>query len=84
MDKPHADNLEFSCIAPSPDAAGRHGSMLTGTLVDITETGMKILSNTYLKPGSIIKLSNNEQSDVGVVMWTLKTKDKFKVKVRFL
>jgi len=83
MDKPHADNLEFSFIAPSPDA-DQPGSMITGRLVDITETGMRILSNTYLKPGSIIKLSNDEQSDVGVVMWTLKTKDKFKVKVRFL
>jgi len=84
MDKPHNDSLEFSLIAPSQETTGSPGSMVTGTIVDITETGMRILSDTYLKPGSLIKLSNDESSDLGVVMWTLKAKDKFKVKVRFL
>lgn len=68
-----------------------HGECLKtfrpGTAVNVSESGLGIVSDCDLQPGQVIIFKSREnEADVriAVVQWTMKTVDAFKAGLRFL
>lgn len=59
-------------------------SRLTGTLIDISKNGLGFLTDVPLKPGNVLKFANFAVCNSGIVMWTLKSENNYRVGVRFV
>jgi hypothetical protein len=57
---------------------------MTGTLIDIRRNGIGFLTDVPLKPGNVLKFNNFDACDSGIVMWTLKSEQNYRVGVRFV
>jgi hypothetical protein len=59
-------------------------SRMTGTLIDISKNGIGFLTTVPLKPGNVLKFNNFDACNSGIVMWTLKSENNYRVGVRFV
>jgi hypothetical protein len=59
-------------------------SRMTGTLIDISKNGIGFLTDVPLKPGNVLKFSNFDACNSGIVMWTLRSENNYRVGVRFV
>jgi len=59
-------------------------SELRGTIIDMSASGIGLLTDCTLKPGNLLKFNHSDLPQLGVVMWTVNTGDKFRVGIRFL
>ena len=80
----HQDqNIEFSVVDPAAGYRDSAETGFTGTLIDMSSNGVGFLTDTPLEPGNIITFKNIEACNCGIVMWTLKTENRYRVGVRF-
>lgn len=54
------------------------------TVVDISESGIGIITNHYLEPGNVIKLDLQNNIITGVVMWSMKLDGAIRAGIKFL
>jgi hypothetical protein len=57
---------------------------MSGTLIDISRNGIGFLTDVPLKPGNVLKFNNFEACNSGIVMWTLRSENNYRVGVRFV
>ncbi len=84
MDNQQTHKVEFSVANNAPVPQESLDSRMTGTLIDISRNGIGFLTDVPLKPGNVLKFSNFEACNSGIVMWTLKTEQNYRVGVRFV
>lgn len=65
--KPITDSITCYAVAPQGDS---HAVRLTANILDITETGMCILTDYELKPGHLLRLSDSSAQRSAVVRWS--------------
>ncbi|MEW5745806.1 MAG: PilZ domain-containing protein [Nitrospirota bacterium] len=56
----------------------------SGTIVDMSESGLGLLTDIQLEPGTLVKLNEVKGSNVGVVMWTIDTGSKYRIGLKFV
>jgi CheY-like chemotaxis protein len=66
--KPFANNITCYAVAPHGDMMA---TLVTANIVDISETGMGILTECKLQPGHLIRLSDASIHGRGVVRWSV-------------
>ncbi|HAS53184.1 MAG: hypothetical protein A2X56_01640 [Nitrospirae bacterium GWC2_57_13] len=82
MRQQHARKVEFSII--EPDAAQeRSGQGSAGTLIDISTSGIGFYTDVPLEPGDVLKFRNMKADNTGIVMWTVRADNRYRVGVRF-
>ncbi|MBI4685664.1 MAG: PilZ domain-containing protein [Nitrospirae bacterium] len=60
------------------------GPKITGSMVDISKTGIGLTTDTPLQIGNLVKFSKSNPNKLGVVMWTLNAGDAYRAGVRFI
>lgn len=68
--KPIANSITCYAVAPHGDMMA---TLITANIVDISETGMGILTECKLQPGHLIRLSDASIHGRGVVRWSVYT-----------
>lgn len=84
MDDQQTHKVEFLVENGSLVQRESPDSKMTGTLIDISRNGIGFLTDVPLKPGNVLKFNNFEACNAGIVMWTLKTEQNYRVGVRFV
>ncbi|MCC6345865.1 MAG: PilZ domain-containing protein [Nitrospirales bacterium] len=59
-------------------------SDIKGSIIDMSENGVGILTDTLLEPGMLLKFKNFKESGMGVVMWTLNSGSRYRVGLKFV
>jgi hypothetical protein len=54
------------------------------SIVDISESGIGIITNHQLEPGNVIKLDFKNTVLTGVVMWSMKTDSNVRAGIKFI
>lgn len=54
------------------------------TIVDISKSGVGIITNYHLDPGNIIKLDLKNNTYTGVVMWSMRVDDNIRAGIKFI
>jgi hypothetical protein len=83
MSDQQTHKVEFSVENGEP-VPRPHESRMTGTLIDISRNGIGFLTDVPLKPGNVLKFDNFDVCNSGIVMWTLKSENNYRVGVRFV
>ncbi|MCL4492028.1 MAG: PilZ domain-containing protein [Nitrospirae bacterium] len=82
---PLAEVVTFSVVGsfdglrefwPEPDRVG--------TLVDISENGIGLMTDTLLEPGMLLEFNRNSNIKPCVVMWALDAGSKYKVGLKYI
>ena len=80
----HQDQkIEFSFVNPAFGYRDSAETGFTGTRIDISSHGVGFLTNAPLESGNSIAFKIIEAQDSGIVMWSLKLENKYRVGVRF-
>lgn len=61
---------------PQPEKAG--------TIVDTSEHGLGILTDTPLEPGMLLRLDGSTGPVVGVVMWTVDMGSRYRIGLKYV
>ncbi len=76
--------IKFSII----DSAVGSGELLnaesSGTLVDLDEQGMSLLTAMRVEPGNIVRLDHEGVPKVGIVMWSVESAENCRIQIRFI
>ncbi|MFO0753442.1 MAG: PilZ domain-containing protein [Thermodesulfovibrionales bacterium] len=59
-------------------------SDIKGSIIDMSENGVGILTDTLLEPGMLLKFKNFKESSMGVVMWTLNSGSRYRIGLKFV
>lgn len=82
MRQQHARKVEFSLIEPDAvQERSEKGS--AGTLIDISASGIGFYTDVPLEPGDVLKFRNMKSDNTGIVMWTVRADNRYRVGVRF-
>jgi CheY-like chemotaxis protein len=65
--KPISHIFSFFVVAPQSD---KPAVLLTANALDVSDTGMCILTDCQLKPGHLLKLGHSAVQNTGVVRWS--------------
>jgi hypothetical protein len=84
MDDLQERTIEFTVMDFIPGRENPPTEHGTGTLVDLSESGLRFLTDAALAPGDLLAFTRNEFARKGIVMWTLRNNDQWNVGVRFV
>lgn len=83
MDNQQTHKVEFFVENSAPVQRALE-SRMTGTLIDISKNGIGFFTDVPLKPGNVLKFNNFDACNSGIVMWTLRSENNYRVGVRFV
>ncbi len=75
--------VEFSIVTPGVIPGADAAQNEAGTLIDVSASGIGFYTDAPLEPGNLLKFKNTAFGRTGVVMWTVRAENRYRVGVRF-
>ncbi len=61
-----------------------HEIKTTGSIVDVSDEGIGLLTDHALEPGCLVKFNDLDVPNVGIIMWSLRKEGRYRVGVKLL
>jgi hypothetical protein len=85
---PSRDQLPREVTFSVIDSPAGSGELLnanaTGTIVDLDDHGISLVTRVPVEPGNIVRLDHGGISKIGIVMWSVESAENCRIQVRFI